>query len=369
MHIAVICRALGKPGGVATVALRQARELMRHGEVTLVSDSLPEATEGALAPIRDLHVLRRFRHVPDELLFARAARRALVALHRAHPIDFVLCHSHAVAYLAARPFAAKSGVRHGFFVHGDISDRPKGTYDARLTAFYRWVTPRAYRSADVVFALAEPFAEIARRAGARRVEVVPNGVDPEDIGLPPSETATLHQCRGEGEPLRVLYVGRLAIEKGLEYLLDAVQRVKNVTLDIVGSGPLENDIRAAAIHRVRLLGTRPRRELGAIYRDHHVFCTPALSEPFASVITEALVSGIPVIGTKVGGIPEVVDDGVNGLLVPPADAEALVNAISMLARDEGLRLRLAANARASVLPRLAWPEIGDRIAAVIRMRA
>jgi len=360
VHIAVVCRALGLPGSVAAVALRQSRELARHGEVTLISDSLPAGTRGVLAPVRDLHFLRRFRHVPDEFLFTRAARRALTALHRAHPIDFVLCHSHAVAYLSARSF------KHGFFVHGDISDRPRGTYDARLTAFYRWVTPRAYRSADVVFVLSRPFVEIAQRAGAKHVELIPNGIDPEDIGAPASAPADAGASRAPARvaALRVLYVGRLAVEKGLTYLLEAMTGVeKNVTLDIVGSGPLANEIRES--DRIRMLGVFPRQQLGEIYRAHDVFCTPALSEPFASVITEALVSGLPVIGTTVGGIPDVVKHGKNGLLVPPADPDALADAITTLARDESLRRTLAANARASVLPRLSWESIGDRIAAVI----
>ena len=158
MHIAIVCRGLRSGGSVAYVALRQARELERHAKVTLVSPDGP-----------NLHWLHRFRHVPDEIAFARAARRALRALAP----DFVLAHGHAASYLAAR----HAGVPHGLFVHGDISDRPAGTYDARLTAFYRWVTPRAYREADVVFVLAPFFAEIARGHGAKRVEIVPNGVD------------------------------------------------------------------------------------------------------------------------------------------------------------------------------------------------
>ncbi|HKR66289.1 MAG TPA: glycosyltransferase, partial [Thermoanaerobaculia bacterium] len=350
-------------------------ELARHGSVTLISDSLPEdipwaSTQRASMP--DLRALRRFRHVPDELLFARAARRALFDVHRRTPIDFVLAHSHAVTHLASRSFREATGVKCGFFVHGDINDRPEGTYDRRLTAFYRWVAPRGYRAADVVFALAKPFEEMAKRDGARRVEIIPNGIDPEEIGI----TNTLSQAeRRQGEELRVLTIARLSIEKGLTHLIDAfTQLPNNITLDILGKGPLEETLHnAIAKHnlesRVRLLGTLPRLELGATYRAHHVFCTPALSEPFALVIIEALASGLPVIGTIVGGIPDVVVDEHNGLLVPPADASALAAAILRLANDEPLRLALASHARDSVLPRLRWTLIGDRLAAVIRMLA
>ncbi len=372
MHVAIVCRGLGRPGSVAAVALRQGRELSRHGSVTLISDSLPEAPWATrwLAPVRDLDILRRFRHVPDEILFVRAVRRALLAVHARQPIDFVLGHSHAVAHLAARRFRETEKVPFGFFIHGDINDRPEGTYDSRLTAFYQWVTPRAYRSADVVFALSNPFAETARRAGARDVETIPNGIDPQDIGL--DDPISPSAIREEGEALRLLYVGRLSVEKGLTHLLDACSLVdENYVLDIVGGGPLEAPLQAAIDarklgSRVRLIGTVPRLELGSLYRRSHVFCTPTLSEPFASVITEALVSGLPVIGTTVGGIPEVVEHESNGLLVPPADPLALAAAITRLSRDEPLRRSLAANARSSVLPRLSWEGIGDRIAGVIR---
>lgn len=362
MHIAVVCRGLGTAGGVSAVALRQARELARHARVTLISDTLPADTPFAarvLAPVPDLDVLRRFRHVVDEVTFTRAARRALFTLG---DVDFVLCHGHAAAALVAKPFRAKRNVPFAMVVHGDISDRPKGTYDARLTAFYRWVTPRAYASADLVIVLTPYFIDIARRGGAERIEVVPNGVDPDDIG-----GAGEHRPR-EGA-LRLLFVGRLAIEKGIDVLLEACAKLDtdytlDYTLDIVGKGPLESHV--PQTDRIHLLGTRPRHELGAIYAAHDVFCMPSLSEPFALVILEALACGTPVIGTRVGGIPDVVVDGVNGLLVPPKDADAFASAITKLANDEPLRAQLAARAKESVLPRLSWTNIGDRLVQVIR---
>src|SRR5262249_39088431 len=149
------------------------------------------------------------------------------------------CHSHAVAALTAAPFRARTGVRFGLVVHGDIFDRPQGTYDARQTAFYRHVTPRAYRSADVIFALSPHMAGLAVRAGASRgaVVVVPNGVDPADIGL---QDIVARRRRGDG--LRLLYVGRLAVEKGVDVLVAACGLLPaslSVELDIVGTGPCE----------------------------------------------------------------------------------------------------------------------------------
>src|SRR5687768_8737366 len=102
--------------------------------VTLVSESFlsDEALPRVAVRVADFGFLRRFRHVPDELSFARAARRALGGIAP----DFVLCHAHVTAYLSAPQHLPSA-----LFVHGDIRDRPPGTYDRRLTALYTYVTP------------------------------------------------------------------------------------------------------------------------------------------------------------------------------------------------------------------------------------
>jgi glycosyltransferase involved in cell wall biosynthesis len=359
MHIAILCRALGAPGAVASIALRQARELTRHARITFVSDSFPDDLDWAervRVAMPDLYALRRLRHVPDEVLFGRGARRALQSLDG---VDFILAHAHSAAHIGARGL----GIPFGFFVHGDIFERPQGTYDARLTAFYRWIAPRAYRSADVVFALAPYLAEVVRAHGARNVEVVPNGVDLRDLGI---EQAAM---RARDSTLRMLTVGRLAVEKGHAHLLAALRLLDlDYELTIAGSGPLEAELRASAadLPRVRFVGAVPRANLGALYAAHDLFVTPTLNEAFALVVLEALACGLPVIGTDIAALRGVVRDGANGLLVPAEDPRALANAIETLARDEALRLRLAANAHASVIPQYSWPAIGDRIAAVIR---
>jgi glycosyltransferase involved in cell wall biosynthesis len=366
MHIAIVCRGLGLPGAVASIALRQARELARHARITLVSDSFPadtEAIERRLVPVPDFHLLRRLRHVPDEVAFARGARGVLRSLSS---VDFILAHAHSAAYLGTRGL----GIPFGFFVHGDIFARPKGTYDKRLTAFYRWVAPRAYASADVVFVLAPYLEETARTHGARNVEVIPNGIDLHDLGLDgPPET------RPRSGPLRMLTVGRLSVEKGVEHLLAACRLLGldvDYELTIAGTGPLDADLRNAAedLPRVRFVGAVPRVSLGPLYRDHDLFVTPTLNEAFALVALEALACGLPVIGTAIDALRAVVTDGGNGLLVGPADPRALADAIARVARDETLRLSLAANAHGSVLPRYGWGAIGDEIAGIIsRMRA
>jgi 2-deoxystreptamine N-acetyl-D-glucosaminyltransferase/2-deoxystreptamine glucosyltransferase len=94
-----------------------------------------------------------------------------------------------------------------------------------------------------------------------------------------------------------------------------------------------------------------------------VLVLPSAYEEMGSVLVEAMAAGLPVVASAVGGIPEVVQDGVTGLLVPPGDADALAAALDRLVADPALRARLAAGARAHAR-RYAWPELAARVAAV-----
>jgi glycosyltransferase involved in cell wall biosynthesis len=202
------------------------------------------------------------------------------------------------------------------------------------------------------------------------VEVIPNGIDLHDLGLdapPPT--------RPRSGPLRMLTVGRLSVEKGIEHLLAACRLLEpdvDYELTIAGTGPLEADLRNAAadLPRIRFVGVVPRASLGPLYRDHDLFVTATLNEAFALVVLEALACGLPIIGTDIEALRAVVTEGQNGLLVAPGDPRAIADAVERVARDEPLRLSLAANAHGSVLPRYGWGAIGDEIASIIsRMRA
>jgi glycosyltransferase involved in cell wall biosynthesis len=94
-----------------------------------------------------------------------------------------------------------------------------------------------------------------------------------------------------------------------------------------------------------------------------VLVLPSAYEEMGSVLTEAMASGLPVVASDVGGIPEVVRDGVTGLLVPPGDVGALAAALDRLAADPELRARLSAGARDRAAD-YAWPRLAGRVAAV-----
>jgi glycosyltransferase involved in cell wall biosynthesis len=257
--------------------------------------------------------------------------------------------------------------------HGDVFERPAGTYDPRLTAFYRAVTPRAYKACDLVIALSPDMATWARRGGADpgRIAVIPNGVDVADLGFSEDEEPPAPPT---GPPLRVLYVGRLAAEKGVGVLLRALCILRRegveVSSTLVGGGAeaqshasfiAESGLRSV----VELAGPVSRSSLAPLFASHQVVCVPSLSDPLPTVVLEALALGRPVIGSQVGGIPSLVTDRVNGLLFPPGDASALADRLRELASSPDLARSLSAHARPSVLPRLSWKQVGQRLASTL----
>ena len=372
-RVAIVCRGCGEGGSVARVALRHAAELSRSFEVLLLSDTFPpepQPFECVAVPVRRFTALRRFAHVPHELSFARSARKTLQRLHEERAIGFVITHSHVVADGSARPFRERAGARFGLVTHGDVFDRPAGTYDPLLTKLYRYATPRAYRSCDLVFALSPHMADCAIRGGAdpAHVVVVPNGIDAGELGL----EGPVPRSVSRSGPIRLLFVGRLAVEKGVGDLIDAcillAERGVDFRLRIIGDGPLASPLRARVAtlgERVAFSGPSPRAELGAAYADADLACVPSLSEPLAGVVLESLAAGTPVLASDVGGNRFMVEHGKNGVLVPPSSPAAIASAIEELARDRDALQRLADGTLAS-LARFSWPAIGERIAALIR---
>ena len=168
------------------------------------------------------------------------------------------------------------------------------------------------------------------------------------------------------QPSRMLCVARLIAKKGVGTLIEACRllRDRGVALEceIVGEGPLrrklEAQVREAGLgDLVRLTGPATQLAVRERYAAAHLFVLPCIIAPDGDrdglpiAILEALACGLPVISTPVAGIPEVLRDGANALLVPPGDPPALADAVARLLSDPPLYHRLAANARASVEPR------------------
>jgi glycosyltransferase involved in cell wall biosynthesis len=160
--------------------------------------------------------------------------------------------------------------------------------------------------------------------------------------------------RGRHVPTSAFVVGvagRLAAEKGISVLLESMKevlaKVPRAWLVIAGDGPERAALECRAHdlridHRVDFLGMRA--DLPRIMAALDVFVLPSLYEGFGLVVLEAMAVGVPVIATCVGGVPEVVEDGVTGVLVPPGDPSKLAEAILRLERDGELAKMLVEHA-------------------------
>ena len=175
------------------------------------------------------------------------------------------------------------------------------------------------------------------RAGVRH-EVIPNIVPA--AGDPAPHAALLDEL--PGEPF-LLFVGDLRADKGIDVLLDAYGRLERAPpLVLIGKVWPQTP---AVPPGVRLLRDWPNAAVREAMRRSLAVVVPSVwPEPFGIVVAEALAAGVPVVGSDIGGIPEIVRDGREGLLVAPADAEALARALGCLAAGGRLRAELGANA-------------------------
>lgn len=191
---------------------------------------------------------------------------------------------------------------------------------------------------------------------SKKIEVIPHGVNVEEF----DSFKQISRHKQGKEDIRICFVGRITKRKGLIYLIRAVEMLRKrnyqVSLEIVGDGPqrktLEEYVRKKGLSYIRFLGNLSHKEKLERLSMCDIFCMPSLHEAFGIAILEAMAARKPVVASNVGGIPEVVLDGVTGFLVPPCDIISIAEAIEKLVIDEELRLKMGMNAyrRASQFP-------------------
>ena len=196
-----------------------------------------------------------------------------------------------------------------------------------------------------------------------RAVYIPNGVErrffvPREYGDRP-------------EGVRFLWAGTWLDQRGIFYLRDAMQRlasrVPRMTLTIAGPGTSPEQIERffgnELAGKILVRPVVPSDQMPELYLEHDVFIFPSLMEGLPTVIMEAMASGMPVITTETCGMPDVVENEFNGLLVPPADAVALENAILRLYSSADLRRKLGQQAQES-MRRHTWERAGLRLEAL-----
>lgn len=247
-----------------------------------------------------------------------------------------------------------------------VMTRHYSDYHTRINRpVHVWLDRLATHLSHEVIAVSQHTADHMIRvehAQAGKIHVVANGIDFDRVRISSPEAPTrLRRELGLEQARIVLMAARLHPEKGYEILLQAMHllkpRVERLALLIAGTGALESHYRSLTSSLglegvVRFLGFR--RDLADLMVAADVVVLPSLAEAFGLVLAEAIYLGKPVVATRVGGIPEIVEDGVDGVLVPPADAAALADALERVLRDASLAQSVAAHGPPKIAARFGF---------------
>jgi len=291
-------------------------------------------------------------------LVALALRRIVAERLRATHYDVV--HAHWVVPNAA----LVSGLVRSHGVPLVVSLHGSDVFVAETLLPARVLAGRTLRQAGAVTACSADLHRRALRLGARpeRTRTVPYGVDSVEDGDVDVGAVRAQLGAPPGTTL-VLALGRLVEKKGFAYLIQAAARVPGVHVALAGDGDLRGALEAqvvAAGAPVRLVGALDRRSVAAALAAAEIVVVPSVVDPagnvdgLPNVLLEAMAAGCAVIASRAAGIPDVMTDGVDGILVEEKDVAGLAAALTRLAGDPALRQRLGAAARDMVTRRLSW---------------
>lgn len=272
----------------------------------------------------------------------------LYRLMRTHHIHVLRTHKYR-ANLYGRPAARLARVPVVIASeHNIYRDREKRLRRKLLNKFLSGIT-------DKVVAVSEAIkSDIARydKVNQSKLLIIRNGVNIDKFTAKGAFANVRKELGIRDETTLIGFIGRLVQNKGLEYLLEAFSRVKKECVDstvmIVGYGSLMEELKKSAQRKGignDVLFTGQRRDIPAVLSAIDIFAMSSVKEGLPNALLEALAMGKPVVATAVGGIPEIVENGVTGLVVRPADPGALEEAILRLINDKSLANRLGAEAQ------------------------
>jgi alpha-maltose-1-phosphate synthase len=292
-----------------------------------------------------------------------------------------LVHSHTwyanlAGFLAARLYS----IPHVVTVHSLEPLRPwKAEQLGGGYALSSWCERTAVESAAAVIAVSDGMRDDVLAAypavPAPRVRVIRNGIDTAEYSPDPATDVLERYAVDPGRP-SVVFVGRVTRQKGLPVLLRAAAGLDPAAQLVICAGQadtpeleaevsgLARELRESRAGVIWISGMLAKREVIQLLTHATVFACPSLYEPLGIVNLEAMACGTAVVGSRVGGIPEVVADGETGLLVPPGDPAALGAAINVLVSDPGRAAEMGRLGRARAEAEFGWAGIAAQTAAL-----
>jgi len=234
--------------------------------------------------------------------------------------------------------------------------------------FRNQISKLVLRNADAVLALTEDMKEEMQKICSRDIHVLPNGIDLEKFeSLSKDEMRCKLQIKTD-ERL-VIFVGRFRPVKGVEYLIKSMeiirQRDQSIRLVLVGEGPEEENLKSLTKQLklegcVEFVGQISTEKVPQYMAASDVFVLPSLSEGFPLVSLEAMASGLPIVATKVTGLPEIIEDGENGFLVEPRSPEQIAQKVLLFFEDNELRGTMSRNNKEKA-KKYGWETVVQRL--------
>lgn len=370
-RVAVFSLAYQPMEGGAEVALRAIMGRLKKYSFTVFThrfskDSLERETQGNI-------FLLRLSSVPGLSANSRLAKilypfSAFFAAERAHkekPFTAIWGIMAAYAGLGVLLFKLRHP-RIPFLLtlqEGDSEDHIL----SRVGLFYP-IWKLIFRRADYIQAISEYLKDFAIRHGAfAPIEVVPNGVE-----LSVFENSK--RAPGDKDKKVIVTTSRLVWKNGIDILIKAAKILKDkeeggFAVRIVGSGPLEIELKKLVSDLglneiVSFAGHVPPEKIPEELLRADIFARPSRSEGLGSSFLEAMAAGLAVIGTPVGGIPDFLKDGENGLLVKTESPDDLASKLLILIKDRALRDRLGVSARRLIVSGYGWDMVASRMAKI-----
>ena len=374
-------------GGLGRHVEALSRALAAAGHDVVVLTRRPTGSDATTDPtvldrVGDVRVLR-VAEDPPHLEFPRdllawtlawghaALRAALAGPLRGWAPDVLHAHDWLAAH-AAIALADVAGVPLVASVHATEAGRNGGRLTTPVHRQVHSVEWWLARRADALVTCSAAMRDEVGRLfgpGLAPVAVVPNGIEPDGWAVD-AATAAAARARWspDGAPLLV-HFGRLEAEKGVADLLAALPAVRRrhpgTRLLVVGRGSAADALAARAPGGVAFAGYLPDGALAAAVAAADAVVLPSRYEPFGIVALEAAAAGAPLVAARVGGLAEVVVDGVTGLSFAPGDVDGLAGAVGRVLADPAAAAERAFRARARLATDFAWPGLAARTAQVL----
>ncbi len=333
-------------GGIWNHAVHLSSALQRTGQKTdLISKTPPQKNipHHRARAVR-IYSLEYFYHMSGIISNLRRLRPDIIHTHhQSGNLDFFL------------PKIKRLGKPLVSTIH--IAPDNKSRID-RIVGFYFRRIIKPLSSADQMICVSNYMKQKIEKLGLPDVKTIPNGVDT-SIFYP--DTSARQDLRTPNDEFTLLFVGRLSPEKGITNLLSACKRLDNVRLNIIGSGPLSSlcKLYSARHSNINFLGRVSNDVLRKHYSAANMTVFPSTwQEPFGMVLIESMACGTPVLAHSVGGVPEIVVEGKNGLLVREKTPAALRKAV-LYVRDNPFPASASRFCVRYVKGRYSWDAVAD----------